>query len=142
MSLRAGALLLALPLAAAGELAATSPFGAAGAGPRENAAGPRLELRGIMPTDAGMRYWIFDASRHRGAWAAVLEPAAGFEITAADPAGGRVVIVEDGRPMTLVLCEGRVSPATPEGNAPMRSIAFVPASRRQPGEPRAPRAAE
>lgn len=142
MMTRIGAFLaLAVPLAAATDLAVRSPFGSSqdDAVPyvRESA----LELRGIMPSGEGVRYCIFDTLRNTSTWAAVSEPSVGFVIKSADPAGEVVTLDEHGRIVTLSLRKSKVGVLTPEGNAPTHAISYQPMSRRQPGEPRAPKAA-
>jgi hypothetical protein len=132
-------LALATPLGAAPELAVRSPFESSQAVPAQVAYGDSLELRGIMQSEEGMRYCIFDTSRNSSTWATVLEPSGSFVIKSADPAAEEVNLDEHGRIVTLRLRQSKVAALTPEGNAPIHAIAYVPMSRRQPGEPRAPK---
>jgi hypothetical protein len=142
MTARIAALLaLAAPLAAASELAVGSPFDSSQAVPAGIVRAETLELRGIMPSADGMRYCVFDTLRNSSTWAAVSEPSGSFVIRSADPAAEEVTLDESGRIVTLRLRKSKVAALTPEGNAPTHAIAYEPMSRRQPGEPRAPKAA-
>lgn len=137
----AAILAIAAPLAAASELAVGSPFDSAPEDPAVIVRRDALELRGIMPSADGIRYCIFDTLRNSSTWASVSEPSGSFVIRSADPAAEEVTLDERGRIVTLRLRKSQVTGLTPEGNAPIHAIAYEPMSRRQPGQPRAPKAA-
>ena len=111
------------------ELAAESPFlpaGAAGeAGP---AAGSAYELRGIMSTSEGPRFYIYDASKRAGVWAGLNESGFPFVVSSADPRFDSVTIkATDANPTLLTLREPKVSPMRATFGAPgSPNIAFGP----------------
>jgi len=68
-----------------------------------------LELRGIMSTDEGYRYCVYDSKRGKGVWVAQNEEGPGFTITTADPARETVTVARVGDlPLTLALRESKV----------------------------------
>jgi hypothetical protein len=121
-------------------LAKQSPFGGAAAGGEiSNPPSPELELRGIMPTEEGVQYLIYDPGRKSGTWASVEETGNAFVVKWGDPALDEVKVETGGRVVTLKMRDGKVIPATAERAAQQQVAAPHGAARRQPGDPRAPR---
>ena len=127
------------PGAPAGDrpLAGRSPFG--GVASEGSPGSPVLELRGIMSGPDGMRYCVYDPSRHSSEWAAAEEAGHPFLVRSGDPALDAVTVEADGRVLVLRLREAKVLPAPPEPEATTPETAHAIMTRRQPGEPRAPR---
>jgi hypothetical protein len=107
--------------AARADLAASSPFlppnsvaGAQAGGP----AGP-VELRGVMPTSAGIYYCIYDTARKSSAWVGVNEPGYDFLIKSADTGGDGVTLTFQGRTLHLVLRTAKIASAGPAGAQPV-----------------------
>jgi hypothetical protein len=112
-----------LPAARAGaQLVDTSPFMApgTGGGPNGGAEAGALELRGIMSTPAGMRYYIFnpDPLKKSGAWVGVNERGNSFTIKSADLAHQMVTVQSEGRTLRLQLHLAKVSALGGPGFAP------------------------
>jgi hypothetical protein len=122
-------------------LAKESPFGgAAAAGNHPEASPPELELRGIMPTPEGVRYCIYDPGRKSSIWVSVDEPGNAFVVKWGDPATDEVRLETEGRVVTLRMRDGKVIPAAAEQPSALQEATPHVAARRQPGDPRAPRA--
>jgi len=111
--------LLALVLASAAlvharaDLAQASPFlprdqpGTAQAG---GPAGP-VELRGIMATDGGFAFCIYDTAKKTGTWVGLNEPGYDFVVKSADPARDIATVTYQGRDLKLELRTSKVASA-------------------------------
>jgi hypothetical protein len=112
-------LLLALILASAAhgqaraDLAQASPFlprdqpGTAQAG---GTAGP-VELRGIMSTDGGFAFCIYDTAKKTGTWVGLNETGYDFVVKSADPARDIATVTYQGRDLRLELRTSKVASA-------------------------------
>jgi hypothetical protein len=120
--------LLVFPARAGAQAADASPFlaphaaGAAGQAPD----GSSYELRGIMSTDRGFRFCIFDPGKKASVWVELNEPGHSFLVKAADPRRDSVTLqTSDGRELALVLREAKVASLNP-GYAQPPAVAMAP----------------
>jgi hypothetical protein len=125
------AALLASALGAAGQaradLAATSPFlpsGVLAAGAGAGPSGP-IELRGVMPTDSGWSFCIYDTAKKKNVWVGLNEQGHDFVVKAADPGADSVTVSYQGRVLKLDLHTAKVATA-PAQAAPAGPAASVP----------------
>jgi hypothetical protein len=78
-----------------------------------------LQLRGLLTTNKGTRYCIFDPSTKRSIWLSVQEANDAFTIESADPKAGIVSVIQQGRRMSLALVDAKVtSTSTSVGASP------------------------
>lgn len=126
------AALLATTLGAArqarADLAATSPFlpsGALAAGAAAGPSGP-IELRGVMPTDSGWAFCIYDTAKKKNVWVGLNEQGHDFIVKSADTGADSVTVSYQGRVMKLDLhtakvatAPAQVSPAGPAATVPL-----------------------
>ena len=101
------------PAAARADLAQASPFlpaNVADSAAKGGAAGP-VELRGVMSTEQGTEYCIYDTVRKTSAWVGLNESGNGFVVKSADPGGDSVTVDFQGRTMRLVLRTAKVASA-------------------------------
>jgi hypothetical protein len=112
------AMLLGAPLRA--DLAETSPFlpgnaaaGASTAGP----AGP-LELRGVMSTQDGLAYCIYESAKKKDVWVGLNETGHDFVVKAADSSSDSVSVQYQGRSVKLTLRTAKVASAGPAASPP------------------------
>jgi hypothetical protein len=105
------------------ELAKDSPFLASGAsaapgGPSSDGRSP--ELRGIMSSQDGIQYCIYDPQKKASIWMGLHEAGHPFVVTSADPDNERVTLqTSDGQRLSLTLKQSKVSgqPAGPAAPA-------------------------
>jgi hypothetical protein len=121
--------LLAAALGAASparaDLAATSPFlpsGTLAAGAAAGASGP-IELRGVMPTDSGWAFCIYDTAKKKNVWVGLNEQGHDFIVKSADTGADTVTVSYQGRVMRLDLHTAKVAtapaPAAPAATVPL-----------------------
>lgn len=121
--------LLAAALGAASparaDLAATSPFlpsGTLAAGDAAGASGP-IELRGVMPTDSGWAFCIYDTAKKKNVWVGLNEQGHDFIVKSADTGADTVTVSYQGRVMRLDLHTAKVAtapaPAAPAATVPL-----------------------
>jgi|HubBroStandDraft_1064217.scaffolds.fasta_scaffold239463_2 hypothetical protein len=95
------------PLMAQTPLAALSPFlppGSVGkASPPTSSS--ILKLCGVMGTDEGLQFCIYDSSRKRSVWLGLEEKGYPFVVSAADPAHDSVTLDWQGQRLTLSLAQ-------------------------------------
>ena len=78
-----------------------------------------LQLRGLLTTSYGTRYCIYDPGAKRSIWLSEKQPNDAFMIESANPKAGIVVLVQQGRRVTLAMSEGKVtSTSTSVGASP------------------------
>jgi hypothetical protein len=93
-----------------------SPFLPAGLAGDPARTGPLYELRGIMSSSGGTRYYIYDLSKRSGAWVGLNETGYPFEVSLADSSLDTVTLDVAGfGPLPLTLHESEVLPM---GGAP------------------------
>jgi hypothetical protein len=103
-------------------LAESSPFsppenaGVTGAASVASSSG--LELRGVMWTDGGARFCIYDTARRRSVWVGIQETGYPFVLSAANPTCDAVTVDWKGRRLTLALREAKAAPSTYRGPVP------------------------
>ena len=76
-----------------------------GAGSKADAG---LELRGIMSTNEGLRYCIYDSTTKTSKWVAANESGQPFVVQDFDKGHDTVTVTHDGRRLTLALREAKV----------------------------------
>lgn len=125
------AALLAIALGTAGsaraDLAATSPFlpsGGLAAGAAAGPSGP-IELRGVMPTDSGWAFCIYDTAKKKNVWVGLNEQGHDFIVKSADTGADSVTVSYQGRVMKLDLHTAKVATA-PAQAVPAGPAAAVP----------------
>jgi hypothetical protein len=121
-----GVALLALTLTGAARAQESrSPFLPPTASADATASDPNaLQLRGIMSTDSGVKYNIFDPANKKSVWVGVNEAGASFLIKSADAHKDSVTVAANGQQTVLSLKESHVqTPAAngvPQGGAVLR----------------------
>jgi hypothetical protein len=93
------------------QIVAASPFlPPSAAGVPSGAGGPaELELRGILRSAEGARFWVYDTARKSGTWAELDQHGGPFVITSADLSNDAVTVFSNGKSMRLVLRETGVA---------------------------------
>jgi hypothetical protein len=116
--LAAAALVLAAPLRA--DLAETSPFLPGNADVTAAAAGPAgpLELRGVMSTQDGLAYCIYESAKKKDVWVGVNETGHDFVVKSADSSSDSVSVQYQGRSVKLTLRTAKVASAGPAAAVP------------------------
>jgi hypothetical protein len=118
---------LGAPNPARADLAATSPFlpsGTLAAGAAAGPSGP-IELRGVMPTDSGWAFCIYDTAKKKNVWVGLNEQGHDFIVKSADPGADSVTVSYQGRVMKLDLHTAKVATA-PVQASPAGPAATVP----------------
>jgi len=112
-SVLAAAFVLAAPLRA--DLAETSPFLPGNADVTAAAAGPAgpLELRGVMSTQDGLAYCIYESAKKKDVWVGVNETGHDFVVKSADSSSDSVSVQYQGRSVKLTLRTAKVASAAP-----------------------------
>jgi hypothetical protein len=102
---------LAPSLAAFGQLADTSPFLAPGMADSAAAAagGGTLELRGIMSTEDGLRFCIYEPAKKISSWVGVNESGHDYLVKGADQAHDTVTLQAAGRTFTVALHQAKIT---------------------------------
>jgi hypothetical protein len=103
------------------DLAPASPFlpaNGAAAGIAAGPAGP-IELRGVMSTQTGAAFCIYDTAKKRDVWVGLNETGHDFVVKSADAGADSVSVQYQGRTMTLTLRASKVASAGAAGFPPV-----------------------
>ncbi len=103
-------------------LAGNSPFLPAHDGSAQSGPSSPYELRGIMSSRDGTRYYIYDGSKHFGAWVELNETGYPFEVSSADPANNFVDLSVPGAATVRLRLRDADEVAAAEAPQPANSV--------------------